>query len=516
MAFRFADLHCHPSMKAYSRGIVNFNKAINDTDARDKRSIWHTNSYFGDRWREELEKLIGVAKYSQSNMTRLEDGNANLIVLSITPPEVGFFQPNHNKLPRFLRAFQDDAIINLVTEFGRPRAWEIQSANYDYFNDLNREYDYVLQLDDMVSKRGKKYRIARRGENIKTLMDQNPETVIVVLSIEGGHSLISNPASTSIIRYTPYVDDLNHPLSIELMEMLEKNILVIKGWGGGVHCPLFITLAHHFWNLLTGHALSLANLLTDLLNQKEGVNRNITAVGKRVVELLLSTNNGKRILIDTRHMSVAARLWYYDYIDQYNALNPIDQIPIISSHSAANDNTTIDGSEKGEIEKLPDGDSKILGNEKYRESSIFNNWSINLSDEEIIRIYNSGGIIGISFDQRVLSGNQLQVRLSRTRDQKYWALPFYNQIRKIYNLIFERNGGDSLKAIGLVCLGSDFDGIINPLDFYNNSKEFNSLQQQLFELISEQPLDFPGITAQEVVDSVMFNSALKFIEKCYK
>lgn len=518
MAKKFADIHCHPSMKPYSKGIQGKTKALNSANAKEKSSIWHTHSNFGEGWRELVERLLKIAKYKQSDMTSLEDGDVELVVISITPPELGFMQLNRRKIPPLAKPIfrTSEGLINFVTEFGKARAYEIQQGDFSYFRDLEREYDYISQLDGIRTLEGKKYILAKRGQNITHLMQQNKECVVAVLSIEGAHALLPFAGVVSFNDCTPYVDDLAHPNTQKLLQTLKDNIRSVKQWENGAHCPLFITLNHHFWNLMAGHSPSLADMLTEILDQTREINRGMTEVGREVVKALLSTQNGPRILIDTRHMSVQARRWYFNFIQQHNTHHPQDRIPIISSHSAANGYRTMSESELHEVyfhHNVP----RIIANEKYKASKVFNNWSINISDEEALILFNSGGIIGISLDQRVLAGRFQLAKTRKTHTPTAWAEPFFNQVNHFYHLLHSHSNGNTQAVLDTLCIGSDFDGIMNPINHFGSARKFNSLKQELHGYIATAQQDqlFPGATAQEITDAVFFDSARKFIEKWY-
>ncbi|MFN2396624.1 MAG: hypothetical protein ABR597_13160, partial [Bacteroidales bacterium] len=84
----------------------------------------------------------------------------------------------------------------------------------------------------------------------------------------------------------------------------------------------FITLCHHFVNLLAGHAKSFASGtsimpgMDDLLDQRSGKNEGFSKLGRDVMELLLSKSNGRRVLTDVKHMSVNARTEFFKMLDK--------------------------------------------------------------------------------------------------------------------------------------------------------------------------------------------------------
>ena len=94
-----------------------------------------------------------------------------------------------------------------------------------------------------------------------------------------------------------------------------------------------MSLAHHFWNGLCGHAESFSGIVKKKVDQTEGLNVGITFLGRKIIAQLLATNNGKRILIDIKHMSVTSRQDYYRILENHEAFK---EVPLIVSHGAAN------------------------------------------------------------------------------------------------------------------------------------------------------------------------------------
>lgn len=188
----------------------------------------------------------------------------------------------------------------------------------NYFKDLEMEYDFYRQLDGKVIKlpEGKfRYKLVKSYDEIeivKTEKEKNMTTICVVLSIEGMHVLNQS------------IDKA--PKEVDFMANLQK----IKNWDNP---PFFVSIAHHFWNHLCGHAESFTKLVKKKVDQKEGLDTGFTALGKKVVKELLSSKNGKRVLIDLKHMSVASRKDFYKLIDSKPAYK---NIPMIVSHGAAN------------------------------------------------------------------------------------------------------------------------------------------------------------------------------------
>ena len=117
---------------------------------------------------------------------------------------------------------------------------------------------------------------------------------------------------------------------------------------------------------------------------------------------------------------------------------------------------------------------------------------INLSENDIIEIARSGGLIGIELDQRIIGYNQQNKgkRFERwfknafnrdTKQNLLWAEPVWNNLIHIAETC-HKNGLDPWKHI---CLGSDYDGIINPLNEYRTVSELDELYAALAEMLHD-------------------------------
>ncbi len=101
----------------------------------------------------------------------------------------------------------------------------------------------------------------------------------------------------------------------------------------------------------------------------KGVDAGMTALGEKVVKKLLDKNKGRRVLLDIKHMSLASRVWYYDYLKELREKG--DTVAVFSSHS------TVAGLSMQSKEFL-DKDNKGKNKNSY-----LNRWTISLSDEDI-------------------------------------------------------------------------------------------------------------------------------------
>ena len=493
MTAYFSDIHCHPTLRPFNML---------------KESVWYKKEpFFG--------VTLPVANYSQASMIQLSRSNVKIAFASLYPVEQGCFKLNGST------AKEADLLIDLFLQFPSKRVNKVESQHHDYFEDLNNEYLW-LKKDERKPKGDHSFIIATGFEDIKKLfaiddnfnITNNESPVILVLTIEGAHSLGCGQENTKDVD----PDDLENINTQALLSKLKKNINILKNWNGGNHCPLFITFCHHFWNQLCGHSISFAKMANKLINQDSKANpdynTSFTKLGMEVLyELVKRNENGKRILIDTKHMTVSARKWYYQYALEHD-------IPVLSSHSAVNEIDDLDTSHD-------QCDSHHNADKKYLNSQTFNNWDINLSKEEIILVVKTGGLIGLNFDQRILTGKvqlafvKLQQFLACKADKKrLWAKPIVNNLIRIVQILAAEFGPEDNRIWEHITIGSDFDGIINPLHKYTTVEEYPSLVPVLCESLREQrTLDILKNKSNEQIDEIVegfkYKNALRFLSKNY-
>ncbi len=137
---RFIDIHCHPSLKPFGKACPG---NTNNTDASLPDSIWHNDP--PTAWDKILNRSLKVTRFSQSSFTDLHLGKFKIVVVALYPIEKGFFSGRIGT-----RDFAD-IIYNFPAGIGRKKVDFIQE-NDDDFSELNCEYDYYRQLDDIPIK----------------------------------------------------------------------------------------------------------------------------------------------------------------------------------------------------------------------------------------------------------------------------------------------------------------------------------------------------------------------------
>ena len=484
METHYVDIHCHPSLKPFSKSFKYHPTKQNAQDPNRKNSIWHYSPpNFAEKF---VNRIVTLTKFTQTDLTALAKSGTKVVVVALYPFEKHFFGKEVIGIKGVT-----DVLVNLAASISQSRMDSIRNSN-DYFTDLMDEYQYYKQLHNQVVKIDNiiyTYRLVRKFEDIENNLKQetaSKKIINIILTIEGGHSF-----NTGI--------DMNKDMASPV-EVL-GNILSIKNWE---HRPMFLTLAHHFYNELCGHARSIS-IGAIKKNQNRGLNTGFTELGFKAVELLLDNLNGNRIPIDVKHLSTASREAYYHLLDTKYAS---ENIPIIASHGACNGKYSIKEWDKTDFPEHKDW---------------FCNIDINFYDQELVRIARSNGIFGIQLDERRI-GSEKAIQESKMlfpnkrKQLNKKALLVWRQVQHIAEVLDKQK----LFCWGIQSIGSDFDGIVDPINGLWTAENMKDLADELLnhaEVYLSKNLihlnDFNRINPQTIVERVMRVNAMEFIKKNY-
>lgn len=489
----FFDLHLHPSTKPF----------LTAENAAYKTNCW-----------EKIPNNINIID-SQSCLDQVTHGGIQVAVAGIYPLE---------------RAFSTNFILRYI-------APSITALDAGFINNINAgAYTYYNLLQDEILHLSRSQQFKnRRCKIINSIDDLDPNCLNIILAIEGGHALEGGGGS--------YLE----------------NLYSLKQ---GPNAFLYLTLTHltHF-NLCT-HAFGM-KLINNNAFKPQG--QGITPLGLQVIDAAYDNGLGRRILIDIKHMSLLSRLTFYDYRRQKGHAH----IPLIASHAGA---TGISYRDLPSFMRRTPKTTELFVRVKYRKpkgisnkkglsgyKTSFNPWSINLFDEDILEIIQSGGLIGLSLDQRIVgTGNVAAEFFSRKEFEKLFPgkemqpvgdFPDENleeeeqpeqefeleskliltesftinskrHTRHLCNNIlhFARIGGAT--AWKQTCIGSDFDGLINPVNSCTSATHYAYLEQDLIEQLHEMTAgDEASYHIQDIrshVRDIMYNNALAFLSSHFK
>ena len=519
MRKRYTDLHMHPSMKPYNAeghadeayGVLNSNP-------------WKENAELNYR-NKPNRKLGAIAwgvikntvRFSQTYLGLYRDAAVPGGIAVLHPVERGWFDYTE-KEPAFqtrghrIRKFILDRILppkkykylaatmsGIPTGKITPIIDRVEAGlGVDYFRDeLFREYAFLRKWTGQTGENSGELILPKDYAEWKAVAEEHAAgasgKVALIFAVEGGHALTNVPRSKFF--RLPY--EAMPRLDRELLatETL-NNVARLKGAAGtdGTfshslhpdHAPIYVTLAHFFNNFLCGHCKTFGDGsvqpvvpgMSDLLHQEVGMDRGITDLGWRVIQALLSRTNGKRVLVDVKHMSVRSREEYYHWLKTEMSA---EEIPILFSH----------GGVAGEEEAPAVPDSMPMDKKTY-----FSRWSINANDRDIVEVIRSGGLFGLAPHEGRLPGGASKKDLSKLRKRS--KDPRTNEIlRKSYARMLWSNliriqwawrkvapVGQEEKAWDHVTLGSDYDGMMDPFDSYLTFRDLDLLRSDLLHFIN--------------------------------
>jgi len=485
-----------------------------------------------------------------------------------------------------------------------PTLRQLDSGDFNYYANLKGEYQFMV--DNQLNTGGlMQYEIAKDYSDVIRI--SNDGKLAVIHTIEGIHAFLEKSGD-----FGQLLADERTGNVTQVTDTLETNILEFKNLK---FPPFIVTLAHHQYNFVCGHSQSFTAFISRILKQdgysyKEGTKTKLSfydigirSWGIPIIELLLSKDEGAcgRILIDTKHMSVAARQDYHQHVkDQVD-----DPIPIVQTH------TCVNGRSWNESRK--DWIKKNLDLKKRRRDKIcFNTSAINTFDEEIVDIVESDGLIGIMLDEKRLVGEILppdtnklildldlpydkrtspgavdggafelatnkepKSRFHYNKDRFKVAMLSYvkakgklemalegspaaaeierlrkkvqkkkDPVDKLRGLllpiemsllmnqflhIIKVTGGKDSKAWYHICIGSDYEGVINPLDIFYYAGDLSDLKSSMvnfwhfaiqkarfddeFKMYDDFLLD--GLTPEFIVNRILWGNAKDFMRKYF-
>jgi hypothetical protein len=205
-------------------------------------------------------------------------------------------------------------------------------------------------------------------------------------------------------------------------------------------------------------------------------------------------------------MSALSRKYYYKEIIEACRDVHGDKIPIIASHVAYSGIKTLD-------ELIVNAPKETDKEGVSTFDKPFNTWNINISDEDIIEIFKSDGIIGVNLDQRILAVPKKEKKTNYPDD--YDIGYFWDNLKGMMKVIINSNLGDKEKVLKLFALGTDFDGYIDPLDKYPTVLEFDDFRKALIKKVNQEEdrekanLLF-GVSTEEFVNNICYQNAFDF------
>lgn len=499
----FIDFHCHPQYRPFARTFIGeqfpHQQSLSPTQ---KSSMWYYDPpALTDKL---LNYMLGLTKFSQHNLTAAAYGHLLVVFAALGTPEKFFFKNKLGTGPL------TDLIDDFATEFGRHRVNAIEAMT-DYWEDFEREMSFLQDAANRAVKidgHWYTYRLPENFDELASFMAANQQTGVgrsssqpiqlaVIPTVEGLHALncgLESPCDPSVVK---------------------RNATALRA---GPHAPWFVTFAHHFYNELCGHARSLRRQIGKLTNQEEGINSGFTELGEQVLDILVKPGSQRRVLIDIKHMSPLARQQFRQWRKERYA----SEFPIIISHGVANGLPSY-GATQSNYPELGNDFIVPLEDKRGGDGLFRDHNGINFYDDEIIEMAESGGILGLQLDERRLANEEAMRRVKnsvfRHKIMHYRSRLLWNQIQYIGELL-DRQG---LFAWQNIAIGSDYDGLVDPLNGFWTAEQFDELAGYLerhaynyFRDHSDRLTQSSNrIGADELVDRVFSSNGWSFLQRWY-
>ncbi|GAB3309602.1 hypothetical protein [Hymenobacter tenuis] len=518
----YFDLHIHPILKPQ----------LSAVQPNNRNTVWREVDI---PLRTLPLAAVKSSLDSQASLAQLWDGQVSLSVSVHYSLEQGIaaskiLQRSAERIPEWL----SKELLTEIAHVGKPGA-------RSYFDHLRESLALLPQ-----ELHGPKQQLVRV---INSVADYQPNAINLIRCIEGAHSLCGDETGS---------DAANN-----------LKVLLDEGYRF-----LYLTLAHLEQNPFCSHAfgMKMKALLGVIPITKDQdfypSGQGITPLGLDLIEAALDAGPGRRVLIDVKHMSRSSRVQYYDIVNaRRDAGKPV---PIIWSHGAA---TGCSWTNPPFRRALKRADGRITVSYLQRNDGLrntdFNPWSINLYDEDIRAIVASRGLIGLSLDKRicgvghanreVLSVEEFQSFPQRPKvqslrnhlasegepedEEEVLAAPepedeqeldgtlstqidsqlrqglrWRKHLRHLANQILHmvRIGGSDTWTC--LCIGSDLDGIINPLVCSRSALDLDEVEEGLLrwlpKLADETPtVDYGLNDVRSKVRGIMWRNAWDFLER---
>ncbi len=518
----FFDFHCHPSLKQLL------------SPAGEDLTPWHDlkvklkiGKLFGRETEIGINGLFNNVFNSQSNLKQMQRAGVNLAGIVIYSIE--------NKIAQGImeRKVASSGKINLM-----------DPVKFHALEKGDHYYDWTkTTMDALVNNPSPPAGIAPKNASFKFINNINEydagdtNTVHGILILEGLHNFCNDPFSA-----TAEAD-----FNINFEDFKQR-----------YNTKIFAVNIPHMQDFpAANHAFGMQIIKEELFYP---TGSGFTDWGKRLIKKLYD----EKILIDLKHMSFYART----QLIAQRGLQGFDDVPLICTHAGMAGCHSDDRYKYLNTRpKLQNGVWRIR-HHKLKGSvqdTAFNLSSINLYDDEVVRIIRSKGLIGISLDQRILgfptdsvayqlndypydqeyishseaeiffrgyndpadvpfyvpgenilTGDEAQVHGENSVEYHYYY--FLNQVFHILQVA--KKAGISIKeASSRICIGSDFDGLINTLDCCQSAEELDGFKSYLRQILTRrtsfwQPLSIKKseVNVDELLEGIFYNNALEFLK----
>ncbi|MEY4134249.1 MAG: hypothetical protein RL386_599 [Bacteroidota bacterium] len=484
----FFDFHFHPSLKSI----------LSEDKPAERESCWKTY------------EQGAVIFRSQSSLEQSWRGGVRLGVAALYVLERAFTS-----------SFLIEHLAPIITPLDRDMLRLPQQT--DSLKRLQAEIAHLKAAAQKSPGEGMAMQVIRK------ISEYDPQKINLVLAIEGSHCLDL---------FDTKIEDNLRRLKQGPERFLYLNL---------THLSRFPTCTQAYGiKLVRGH------------EQFRPLGNGISALGYQIIDISYDRQiGGYPLFIDIKHMSLQSRKHFYEY----RKIKGYDNIPIIASHMGCTGISWKPEIIKSYVEKkIVQSDTVEVKYTKpkgkggpLRSKTMFNPWSINLYNEEISIILDSGGLIGLNMDKRILGAKEIcgeffcpeeysilfdeplprSLGLRGVEEGALFEEPGFesgpyernkalHHLRHLCNHILHIVEVGGPRAWKQICIGSDFDGLIDPINGCISQAEFPPLEAEMVSMlqrmIREAKRNNPGFDYEEGnlqarVRDILFNNGVRFLQK---
>ncbi len=484
----FFDFHFHPSLKSF----------LSEDNPASRESCWKTY------------EQGAVILRSQSSLEQSWKGGVRLGVAALYVLERAF-----------TASFLIEHVAPIITPLDRDMLRLPQDT--DNLRRLQAEVAHLKASAQVISGQGMAMQIIRK------ISEYDPKKINLVLAIEGTHCL----------------DLFNTRIEDNLRQLKESGERFL--YLNLTHLSRFPTCSHAYGiKLVRGH------------EQFRPAGNGISELGYRIIDIAYDKRiGGYPLFIDIKHMGLESRRQFYAYRKEKG----YGDIPIVASHMGCTGISWAPEEIKRYVEEkiVQSGTVEVRYRKPqgiggpFRQKTTFNPWSINLYNEEIPIILESGGLIGLNLDKRILGAKKIDGEffspesfstvfdepLPRSitlregdekglyEEQGFESGPYdrdqaLDHLRHLCNHILHIVEIGGARAWKQICIGSDFDGLIDPVNGCLSHAELPDLEDKmaitLVQMIKQAKrkkplLNYGEGNIQARVRDIMFNNGVRFLQK---
>ena len=506
----FFDFHCHPGLKP------QFSKPA------AKPSPWDyidAKLAVAKGWSIKINSLFNEVLNSQSNLSQLFQNDVRMIGVILHAPE--------QKIGKVLgeKSIVNKGKINLIDK----TQLTYLTTGVHSFELINEELKWLTTAVSPIP--GATFKIVKKASDFDEA-EQN--TVFGVIIVEGLHCFFDDPDAPNA------------------KEKFTENFNAFTS----ANTVVSMNICHMQQNKFCNHAYGIQLFNPSFFYPEM---QSITKWGEEIISLMIS----KKILVDVKHMSLRARLDLYRMFKLPNT-EPKYVQPLICTHAGTTGLPIIDRvkyilstpDDKGSVYELV----HLKPKSRFYDDVYHNCSSINLYDEDIENIFLSEGIIGLSFDQRILgfADDSGLTNVIVPHDVEYishleadfffgptpanlhvwpddtnvWASEDFDVVDKavypdlhrkflinnILHILWVASKHASIglsKAAKQICIGTDFDGLINAIDCCKDANGLQQLKDDMRDELTERLNNngFHALNADVLLDDIFYNNGKDFMLK---